>query len=321
MAADEINSAGGIGDRQLKIIYEDDQCDPKQAVNAFEKLTTIDKIKIIIGPACSSNVLAVAPRANEKKVIIFTTIGSTDKITTAGDYVFRNTPTARDYSYFMADFAYRNLSARTASVLYLNLDNGIDYKDAFVKKFEELGGKILGTESYERTATDFRSQLAKIKEQNPDVIFMAGQINQGLAMKQARELGIDVQLIGPVTVENPDLLAQAGSAAEDVIYSAPKFDKNDPLVKAFQEKYVSRYNKTLGVRTAIAYDAVMIIAERLKKCSNNVDIDVECVKNGLYATKNYPGVSGLTSFDENGDVSKPLTIKTIKDGKFVEYEG
>ncbi len=316
MAADDINALGGINGHSLKLIYEDDQCDARMAVTAFEKLVNIDKVSIIIGPACSSNVLAVAPLANEKKIIILTTVGSTDKITTSGDYVFRNTPTARDYSYYIAEFAYRNLSARTASVLYLNLDNGIDFKDAFVKRFVEVGGTILNTESYERGENDFRAQLIKIKSQNPNVLFIAGQINQGLAMKQARELGIDKQIIGPVTVENADIFAQAGSAAEGVIYSAPKFDKNNPTVKAFEEKYKVKYNKILGVRTAIAYDAVMIIASLLKKCGE----DVECIKNELYATKNYQGVSGLTSFDENGDVAKPLVIKIVRNARFVELE-
>ncbi|MDI6721207.1 MAG: ABC transporter substrate-binding protein [Candidatus Aenigmarchaeota archaeon] len=129
--------------------------------------------------------------------------------------------------------------------------------------------------------------------------------------------GMDKQIIGPVTMESPELIAQAGSSAEGIIYSAFKFDINDPSVMAFQEKYKARYNKTLGFRTAVSYDATIIIASLLKKCGE----DVECVKKGLYETKDYSGMSGLTSFDENGDVIKPLVIKTVRNGEFVEYEG
>ncbi|MBI4171045.1 MAG: penicillin-binding protein activator [Candidatus Aenigmarchaeota archaeon] len=316
IAVDDVNAEGGINGRPLKVIYEDDQCDSKTAVTAFEKLTSVEKVKIIIGPTCSSNVLAVAPSANEKKVIILTTVASTPKVTQAGDYVFRNTPSGEAYSNYIAEFAYYNLSALTASALYLNLDNGVDFKDAFIKRFEGLGGSVLGAEAYEPTTTDFRSQLAKIKGQNPDVIFIAGQINHGIAIKQARELGLTQRIIGPTTIESPDLIAQAGTAAEGVIYSAPKFDLNDSVVKSFGEKYKSKYNKTLGFRTAISYDAVMIVASLLIKCGE----DVECTKRGLYETQNYSGVSGITSFDKNGDVDKPLMIKTVRNGKFVPYE-
>ncbi len=314
-AVNEINSKGGVSGKKLEILYEDDECDQKLAINAFEKLTSVNGLKIIIGPTCSSNVLSVAPLANEKKVIILTTVASTPQITHAGDYVFRNTPSGKDYSYLIADFAYNKLGARTTSSLYINLDNGIDYKKEFAKRFSELGGKILNEESYEKADTDFRAQLTKIKNQNPDVIFVSGQINHGLAVKQAREIGIQTQIVGPTALQTPDFLTAAGSAAEGVLYSAPKFDKTSPAVKDFENKFKQKYNKTIGFRTVIAYDAVFIIAEALKKCEQ----DVECVKMALYNTKNYEGLSGLTSFDENGDVEKPLTIMTVKNGKFVEY--
>lgn len=317
LGAANINEQGGINGRRLEVVYEDDQCDAKTAVTAFEKLANIDKIRIVIGPTCSSNVLAVAPLANEKKVIVLTTVASTPKVTHAGDYIFRNTPSGDAYSNRIAEFARSKLDARTASVLFLNLDNGVDYKNAFVKRFAELGGSIMGEEAYEPTAADFRSQLAKIRAQNPDVLFVAGQINHGTAIKQAREMGLMQQIIGPVTMETSDFVPQAGTAAEGVVYSAPKFDKNDPAVKAFEEKYMATYNKTLGFRTLISYDATMIIASLLGRCGE----DVECVKNGLYVTQNYTGVAGTYSFDRNGDVAMPIMLKTVRNGKFVPYEG
>ena len=314
-AVEEINLNGGVNGKKLEILYEDDECDQRLAISAFEKMTSVDGLKIIIGPTCSSNVISVAPLANEKKVIILTTVASTPKITEAGDYIFRNTPSGRDISISIANFAYNNLRARTASSLYINLDNGADFKNEFAKRFVELGGKVFNEESYEKADTDFRTQLTKVKNQNPDVIFLAGQINHGLAVKQAREMGIQTQIIGPTTMQTPDFLTAAGSAAEGVIYSAPKFDKTNPIVKDFENRFKQKYNKTISYRTVISYDAVFILANALKKCGENI----ECVKIELYNTQNYQGISGLTSFDENGDVQKPLTIMTVKEGKFVEY--
>ncbi len=314
MAVIDINRKGGINGKPFRVILEDDQCDAKLAVSAFDKLTAIDGVNIIIGPSCSSNVLAVAPLANEKNIIILSTVASTNKITGAGDLIFRNNPTGRDYSYKIAEFAYNQLRAGTASLLYLNLDNGVDYKDSFKEKFSALGGKITGEHAYEKSQTDFRSELTKIKAENPDVIFLAGQINHGLAVKQARELGITTQFIGPKTIESEEFLKHAGRAAEGVIYAADVLDKADPLFKRFEQNYAIRFNKTLSFRTPLAYDAVMILAELLKKCGN----EVNCVKKGLYKTNGYRGISGITSFNEYGDVIKPLTIKTVRDGEFVE---
>lgn len=314
LAVEEINNSNGINGKALRVIMEDDQCDAAMAITAFEKLVSIDKVKIIIGPTCSTNVLAVASKANQKKVIILTTVASTDNITLAGDYVFRNTPSGRDYSYAMAEFAFGNLKARTASAVYVNLDNGIDFKNDFSKRFTEFGGKILGAESIEKDQTDFRAELTKIKNQNPDVIFLASQVNQAFVIRQIREIGINKQIIGPVSIENPEVLT-AGTASDGIIYAGVSLDKNNPKIMAFEKKYLKKYGKKPGFRTAVSYDAAMMVAGLLEQCNN----DVGCVKNGLYATKNYEGVSGLTSFDEFGDVKKPLAIKIVRNGEFADY--
>ena len=315
LAAADINEAGGINGRELQVIYEDDQCDPPKTISSFQKLVQSDKVPVIIGPVCSSVVLAAAPLANEMRVPIITTVASTNQITQSGDYVFRSTPAGRDYSNAIADFAIDKLGAQTASTLYISDPNGADYNSDFVDRFTSRGGRVISQNVYNNEETDFRSYLAKIKSDNSDVLFIAGQLNHGIAMRQARELGVKAQFIGPVVLETPEMITQAGEAAEGVVFSAPQFDPDAHSIKAFRDNYARKYNKTLGFRTVIAYDTVRIVERIMGQC----DIDSECIKSGLYAVKDYDGIGGRYSFDANGDVRMPLMIKTVRNEEFVPY--
>jgi len=315
LAAEHINKNGGINGKKLVIITEDSVADPKTAINTFYKLTEQDNIKIIIGPLASSSVLAVAPLANEKQAVILTPIGSSPEITHAGDFVFRNRISGKFDAINMAEFCATKLKAKTAAILYINEDNGLGYRDYFTQTFENLGGKVLTKIPYERGA-DFRTDLTKIKALNPDIIYLGGH-NSELAIKQAKELGIKSQLTGPLMFESQATLDIAGDAAEGFLYTYT-FDSEgqDQHIKDFVKAYKEKHNSIPTAFSANAYDAVMIYAKTIEKCRNTGPI---CIKNELYKVQNHPGVSGTTSFDKNGDVEKPIIIKTVKNGEFVKY--
>ena len=319
LALEEVNSEGGVNGRPIKITYEDDGCNPQKAVTAMNKLAYADNIKIILGPQCSSSILAVAPIAEKEEIIILAPMGSSPRITHAGDFIFRLTVLGSLYGSTMAEFAYNELNARTASVIYINMDNGIGYKEGFRKKFEELGGTIVSEEPYEPGTTDYRTYISKIKEKNPDVIFLGGQEAE-LAVKQIKELGIKAQILGPTTIETSDMIEIAGEAAEGIIYTAPAFDPQDKSkrVQGYLKKYKEKYGDISEYRAANAYDTVYIITLMIEKCGS--ERATECIRDELYKLENYAGVSGDITFDGNGDVVKPLMIKTIKNGQFVKYE-
>ncbi len=311
LAIDEFNKQG----KKIEVIYEDDACDPTKAVNAIEKLINIDKVKIIIGPTCSSSVLASAPIAEENKVIIFSTVATALRITDAGDYIFRNRENDSAHGKTMGEFAYNNLNAKKAGILFLNLDNGIGFKDSFKKRFIELGGEVIIEESFNLKETDFRTQLMKIKSANPDVLYFAGQKMEN-AVVQARELGIDQKILGPSTMQNDTLVEVAGNFAEGLLYSYPDINPNSEQFKSYQAKYKDKYNQNSEAYAANSYDALNIIVAAINKCSG----DTDCIKEYFYNTKKYQGVSGVFGFDKNGDVTRRLIIKTVKDGKFVPYK-
>jgi branched-chain amino acid transport system substrate-binding protein len=315
MALNDINSEGGINGKRLEILYEDSMFEQKRALSAVRKLFQDDGVSVIIGPTGSSNVMAVAPVANELQKIIFATVASTPRIKDAGDFVFRNSISGDVHGEYMAEYAYNVLGARTASTLYLNLANGVDYNDAFVMRFEELGGTVVVQESYEKGLNDFRTQLTKIKMSNPDVVYFAG-LSVGVAVKQTREMGIDQKILAPVTVETQELLDIAGEAAEGILYTAPNFnpESSDENIVKFVADYKAMYNNTPTKLVADAYDAVMVMSLALELCG---DDDAECIRDALYDLDKYEGLVGVTTFDEFGEVSKPLVIKIVEKEKFV----
>jgi len=320
MALEEINSKVGIKGRQIKLVYEDTQYKPDITVSAFRKLVDAKGISLIIGFQNSSCLLAVAPIAEKKKVICIGYGTQSNKISEAGDYIFRTQIASRQEIPVISDFIKHKLKISKIGVLYLNTDYGVEYKDIFKQVFEDkLGGKIVSMESFEVGTTDYRTQLKKVFQHNPRAIFIIGASKHvGMIIKQAKELGIKTQFIASSPVESRDVLEIAGELADGIIYPYPYDIKSqDKLQKAFRLKYEKRYGMMPNMLAANAYDALKILAITIEKCGGE---DVECIKDELYKVKNYHGASGVLSFDENGDVHKPIIIKTIKNGKFVEYK-
>lgn len=315
LATTQINQNGGINGRSLVIVYEDDQAQPTIAASAMQKLVTIDKVPCVFGSWASSSVLAQAPIAEKSKTVLMAEAIS-PQIREAGDYVFRIQPDARFYLRALVPFVHDKLHAQTASILYVNNDFGVDQAAVFKAEFEKLGGKVLSEESYLPNATDFRAQLTKIASTKPDLLFSPAYAELGTILKQAHELGLNCKFAGSVPTENPDLVKIAGAAAEGIVYPSHfDPDSTDPDTQAFQKAYITKYGRPAEGLAALAYDGLNIIAEGLKRCGS----DSNCLKNYLYSVRDYRGVTGVTSFDEKGDVVKPIIIKIVENGKFVPY--
>ncbi len=195
LAVKEINDAGGINGRKLSIIYEDGQCNPKSAVTAAQKLITVDHVKAIIGETCSSATLAVAPLAEQNKVILISPTSGADSISQAGDFIFRIFIPNNFYAVEGARIIEKELGSKSVAVLYIQNDAGVSTKDRFIQLFK--GGKIMLIQGYAPDTTDFKTILLKVKEAEPDLVYLAGYYpDGGLILKQAKELGIKTQFFG-----------------------------------------------------------------------------------------------------------------------------
>jgi branched-chain amino acid transport system substrate-binding protein len=318
LALEEINSKGGIRGKQIKLIYEDDKYEPSVAVSGFRKLVEVDGVKMVIGFQNSSCLLAVAPIAEQQRIIVIGYGTQASKISDAGDYIFRTQVSSIEEIPVTSEFIKNKLDISKIAVLYLNTDYGVEYKDALKSTFEgSLQGKIVAIDSFEVETTDYRTQLGKTIQQNPQAIFIIGASKHvGMIVKQAKELGIKTGFIASSPVEGEDVLTIAGPLADDIIYPYPyDVESEDKDQEAFREKYKVRYGMLPEMLAANAYDALKILTQSIEKCEQNT----ECIKEFLYKVKGYHGASGLLSFDNKGDVQKPIIIKKIENGKFVRY--
>jgi len=317
LAVNEINSQGGIKGRLLQIIYEDGKCNGKEASTAAHKLIEVDKVKIILGGECSAEVLAEAPITEANKVILFSSFASHPDITNAGDYVFRNMVNdlqgGRD--------AARMIKEKKVAALVESTEYAQALEKVFKEELEKLGKMIIAEENYNPGEKDFRSHLIKIKKKKPEAIFVNCQnvISGGLAVKQIREMGLEIPIYSMIVFSGKDALSAAGEAADGVIFAdAPGLNKNNPKAVEFLNRYKEKYGEPANEYLVGAkYDAVYLIANALKKCNE----DTDCIRDYLYGVEEYNGVIGKYRFDKNGDIEGlRYVIKKVVDGQPIEIE-
>jgi len=316
IALEEINAAGGINGKKLVVIYEDDQLDPKKGVAAFDKMVSINKVPVVIQAAGSNVMLAEAPSAERNKVVLISPTCTSPKITEAGDYVFRIAPSDTFQGKVIAEIAVNNLKAKKVAILYINNDYGVGLKDVFVSNLKELGGEVALAEGFDPKTKDFRTPLSKIRKSAPDVIFLSSLYQEAaLILKQAKEMGIKSKFIGGDGCFAPELISRAGDAAEGMMVINMHWDPNneDSLVKGFVQKVKQRLGKDPEVYAALGYDCMNVVADAIKRGGTSSD----GIKQALYTTKAYPGLTGPTTFDKNGDVLKQYDLFVVKNGSFV----
>ena len=317
LAVDEVNNAGGIAGKKLELQYEDDKGNPRDALSAFQKLASIDKVPAILGPFYSGNVLAVAPEAERAHVVILTGSGTSDNIRNAGEYTFRVCPSNETQSRTIADFALNKLNLKNAFVIYRNVDYGVTLRDAFDKAYRSLGGSILGVEAVTADATDLRAQLAKVKSAKPAFVFAAVHYTEGGALlRQAKELGINSVIIGTDGGYDPQLLTIAGNAAEGSYWVTVGWGdaQSNPAVSKFKEAYLRRYGEEPGAYSGLYYDATRVLAQAISSAQT---LDGPSIQKALQAIHDYEGPTGITNFDSFGDVDKPFAVYQVTGGRFV----
>lgn len=303
-----------LEDLDVQVIYEDSKMEPKEAVSAFLKMNNLEDIKIFI-TLSSSISMALAPLANENKVIQMAITASTPEYTSLGDFTFRTTPRAEAEDKELAKAI--TSQYEKVALFYSNEERGLGHKETIKEEIEKLGGKVIAEESYMLEDMDFKTQLFKIKEKEPQALFLLGDAKTlGAILKQIGELGIEVQVFATRSAEDEQVLEIAGEAAQGVIYTV-SFDpnSNNPLVEEFTRRYGEKYGETPDYIAAEAYEALILLSRAVEECKE----DTSCIKDYLFGLKDYQGLMGNLTFDENGDVYFPYFLKTIKDGEFVPY--
>lgn len=315
LAIEELNKDG----KKINIIYEDDKSTNEGVASAFQKIIATDKVPVVLGFISSGGVLTASSIANSSKIVLLSTLASADEIKDSGDYVFRIKESSAIHGKEMAKYAKNTLGFDKVALYYANAANGISYANSFKKEFADLGGNIIFDGKYIEKANDFRSDLLKIKSIEPEAIYIAGVApDMAQILIQAKELGVKTKWLASSGAESPKLIEIAKGVAEGLIFTSPAFNPNqaNDLVQKFTEAYKQKYDEMPGFISANGYDGIMVVYDVIEKYGYNS----EKIKNGLYSTKNYPGIGGTLSFDEFGEVQKPIMFKVVKDSQFVPNE-
>jgi len=318
IALAEVNSKGGINNTPLKLALEDSATDPKTAVFAFEKLTADRSVQVIVTEV-SGVVLALAPRANEKKVILLNVGATNPKIREAGPYVFSNINDATVETKFMAGFAFTQLKAKKAAVLYTEVAYGQGAREVFAAAFKALGGAIVAEVPFREQSLDFRAQLGQVRRAAPEVVYLTGHTRDlAKILKQAYEMRFRPQWISNATFEGEDVVRIAGQASEGVIYAFTDlgYQHASVVAKRFTDSYRAKYSADPGIYCATGYDAAMLTY----RATSSVGNDATKIRQRFLSMEPFEGASGITKFLPNGAVEKPLFLKTVRNGEFVPYQ-
>jgi len=322
LAVKEINNRGGINEKKLVVVIEDSEANPLKGVNSFKKLITIDEVPMVIGAVFSAVTLAIAPIAEQNKIVLLSPTSSAVELSGVGDYIFRIYPSDSYDGDFLANFAIEELNAKTASVLYIQAASVTAIIKVFKKVFEERGGQILDMQGYSEGEKDFKSHIQKIKNSDPDIIFLPGYLKEmALQLRQLREFGVNKTILSISTFYDQIIFSLASDAANGILFSTPYFDTSvqNPVMQEFIKAYQLNYEESPNIWAGYGYDALNISALAIRNALSKRKITSEKIKEEFYLIRNYPGVTGLTTFDNNGDVVKELRIMKAENGAFVEY--
>jgi branched-chain amino acid transport system substrate-binding protein len=316
MAIDEVNAAGGVNGRKIKVITEDDQSKAEEAANAVSKLISQNSVVAVLGEVASSNSLAAAPICQSNKVPMITPSSTNPTVTEKGDYIFRMCFLDSYQGESMAKYLTGKLGIKTAAIL---IDNKSDYSTGLAGFFERAfianGGRIVGKQSYAKGDNDFKSQLTAIRGTNPQVLYVPGYYNDiGQIAIQARDLGMKQPLVGGDGWESPKLLEIGGKALEGCFYSNHYFP-GDPAaaVRDFVNKYKERYGQTPDALAALGYDTAKVLADAIRRAGKT---DGPALRDAIAATKGFTGVTGsITLGPDRNPVGKKLVIVAVENGQ------
>ena len=317
LAIKEANDAGGIDGKKITLVQADTKSEASEAVNSATKLISDDKVKVIVGPMVTANVMAESQVANDDKIPVIAPAATNPDVTVengkAKPFIFRSCFIDPQQGTVMAEFAAKQLKAKTA-VMYL--DSSSDYSKSlgkvFKEKFEAAGGKVVMEEAFLAKDQDFKAALTKLKTANADVVFVPAYYEEvGKIVKQARELGITAPMLGTDGWDDPKVVDIAGADALNNTYFSTHYFEKDQDVQGFIESFQNEYGHAPNVFAALGYDAGKMLIDAIKRAGS---ADPEKIQKALEETKDLQVGTGKITMDQNHNPIKSAVILEMKNG-------
>lgn len=309
-----------VNGKKVELVFADNKSDKVEAANAASNLVEQEKVNAIIGSWGSGNSMAAGDVIKDAQIPAVGASCTNPLVTAGNDYYFRVCFIDPFQGTVMAKYAANKLKAKKVALLQeVSSDYSVGickfFSDAF-KKLTKNENAIITKENYNTGDQDFTAQLTTIKSKNPDAIFAPGNFTEGaLIVKQARQLGIKVPIIGGDTWETPEFIDIGKDAVEGTVFST-FFATEKPITeesKIFLDAYRKQYKKEPAAVTALSYDAYLVVLDAIKRANST---DPVKIRNEIAKTKNFPGAAGVITIDENNNAVKDAVLKVVKNGKF-----
>jgi branched-chain amino acid transport system substrate-binding protein len=315
LAAKEINDAGGIKGRKIELVIYDDRLNPQEAVAVANKLIEKDKVVGVVSGSYSGPTRVTAPIFAKAGIPMVAGYAVHPDVTKAGDSNFRNGLLGVVEGAAAAELAVKAFKAKRIAILSMDNDYGRELGSGFKQRAEKLGATIVSSQSYKFPGErEFRPFLTRVKEANPDLLFACGYYNEGaLVTRQAKELGLNVQIVGTEGMDSPKFLELAGPAAEGlVIVTTLNRDDPRPHVQNSLKAYRQAYNLDADMVGASSYDALKILAAAIEK----VGTDPKAITKFITESPGFDTLTGPVRRFVKGEPIKPVQVQAVREGKF-----
>ncbi|MFI6875677.1 ABC transporter substrate-binding protein [Streptomyces sp. NPDC050400] len=318
LAIDEWNKKGGINGRKIQMKSFDSQGDPTTGTNLARKIAS-EKYIAMIGTAESAVTIAMAPVLKQAEIPNITSGQADALVAQKSPFLFLNGPTSTTYDSTLAKFLVQDQGFKKIAMISNNGSFGKGEHDAFAKAAKGLGANPVSDQVVTTDQKDFSAALTKIRSAKPEVVFIGSEeVEAGLIVKQARDLGIDAPFAGAAPQGTPVFIDTAGKKAVEGTFVSSPYLSNDisPAAQKFAAAYKSAYGEEAELHGAKAYDGTNIVLTALK----NSDVATgKKLADAIRATQ-YDGLLGQFRFGEDGVGITKTTIGVIRDGKLVEHK-
>lgn len=318
LAVDEINEAGGVLGKKLVIVEADNRGDKGEIANVTQRFVTRDKVAAIVGDPTTGGTLVAAPIAQSNNTVLLSAGAVGAGVVEIGDYIYRNTLLDSVAAPAVVKYLKENLGwNKVCIVTSRNNDYSVGQTEVFKKALAENGVEVLSEEFIQDGDTNFSGQVTNIKAKNPDGIVFTGYYTEGgLFMTEVHKQGLDLNLVGGDGLLSTDLIKLGGEGIEgSMVFAGFSPEQPDENTAQFIEAYKALNDgEEPDMFVAQGYDAIKILAAAMEEAGS---ADPTVFKDALAKTRDFPGVSGNTTFLENREpVKSPISLLTVKDGKF-----
>lgn len=322
IAIEKINAAGGVDGAMLKLITLDTKANVQEAIKAYNSLVSSQAVAVV-GPPVSNIGLALAPIANKAGVPLVgsfidprVTVGEDGKPQTA---MFLMQPSSIQYSEIMAGYTVEKLGLKKVGVLYDQSNAfAVSLLKPYVEYVKKAGGQIVSEQIYTKGDKDYKTQLAKIKEAGADCLYFPNYIQDAvLAMKQRKQIGLNIPVIGGLDFAPPFASLVNDPEAADDIYLANNFSEKEPQLGDVWKIYKAKYNEDPVNKVFLGYDKILLIREGMKLGGGTASAQIIA---GLSKVKNLQGTTGVLTIspETHQPTGLSMVMYKIEKGKYVE---